>query len=230
MVRGMDTQAERLRHARERAGFKTASQAVRHFGWKQSTYMAHENGQNNFDAKSGEKYATAYRVSAGWLLTGEPDNAPRGTDFLARIDKDQFEDVPVVGAVQAGYWLAADEVMDEPIGVLPTVKDPSFPHLPRFAYKVVGDSFDRHVRDGGYAICVRWADTGLELRNGLAVIAQQSRDGFLQQTLKEVQGAAGNWRLVPRSTNPKHQPLELHGADQVEVIALVLHVINPMLR
>lgn len=39
---------DRLRHAREAVGYKTATAAVEHFNWPNSTYRAHENGQNNF--------------------------------------------------------------------------------------------------------------------------------------------------------------------------------------
>ena len=34
----------RLATARERAGFRSAAEAARHYGWNRSTYHAHENG------------------------------------------------------------------------------------------------------------------------------------------------------------------------------------------
>jgi hypothetical protein len=43
----MSTLNERLRRARQKAGYNTATQAIDFFGWKSSTYRAHENGQNN---------------------------------------------------------------------------------------------------------------------------------------------------------------------------------------
>jgi hypothetical protein len=61
----------RLRHARIAAGFKTATEAIDHFHWRNSTYRAHENGQNNFSAADAAVYAKAYGVSASWLLLGE---------------------------------------------------------------------------------------------------------------------------------------------------------------
>ncbi len=39
---------ERLKKARIAAGFQHGSDAAKRFGWKVSTYTAHENGQNGF--------------------------------------------------------------------------------------------------------------------------------------------------------------------------------------
>ena len=72
------TMNDRLRKAREGAGHKTATDAIDHFGWKSSTYRAHENGQNNFRVDDASTYADAYGVTAAWLLIGEDKNtAPK---------------------------------------------------------------------------------------------------------------------------------------------------------
>lgn len=62
---------DRLRIARQEAGFPTATAALEKFRWKSSTYRAHENGQNNFDVHYAEIYAKAYGVSASYLLLGD---------------------------------------------------------------------------------------------------------------------------------------------------------------
>ena len=64
----------RLREARIAAGFATATDAIEYCGWRGSTYRAHENGQNNFNAEYATLYAKAYGVSAAWLLIGEENN------------------------------------------------------------------------------------------------------------------------------------------------------------
>ena len=43
----MENMSDRLRKARLEAGFNTASDAARKFGWTKTTYIAHENGQND---------------------------------------------------------------------------------------------------------------------------------------------------------------------------------------
>ncbi len=62
---------DRLRRARLQAGFATAKAAIARFGWKASTYRAHENGQNSFRPADAVIYAHAFKVSQTWLLVGE---------------------------------------------------------------------------------------------------------------------------------------------------------------
>jgi hypothetical protein len=73
---------DRLRRARLLAGFDTSRAAIERFGWKASTYRAHENGQNKFRANDAGNYARAYRVTSSWLLFGEqgPDRLPSVED------------------------------------------------------------------------------------------------------------------------------------------------------
>jgi hypothetical protein len=66
----MEEMGSRLREARIRAGFSSASQAARAHGWRVSTYIAHENGQNHFDAGQAQDYAKAFKTEAEWLLLG----------------------------------------------------------------------------------------------------------------------------------------------------------------
>lgn len=68
-------EAKRLEQARLRRGFKSAREAAARFGWTYDTYIQHERGERGL-ARAAEKYAKAYRVSRGWLLTGEGDLRP----------------------------------------------------------------------------------------------------------------------------------------------------------
>lgn len=63
--------ANRLRRAREDAGYRTATAAIEKFKWPSSSYRAHENGQNNFNPETAQQYAEAYGASAAWLLLGD---------------------------------------------------------------------------------------------------------------------------------------------------------------
>ena len=67
---GMETMSDRLRQARIGAGIDTASEATRKFGWTKSTYIAHENGQNEFDPEQAAIYGKAFKVAPEWLLLG----------------------------------------------------------------------------------------------------------------------------------------------------------------
>ena len=83
---------DRLRRARLQAGFATAKAAIARFGWKASTYRAHENGQNKFRSSDAGIYARAFKVSSSWLLFGEqgPDRLPPvdvvGPESARRVD------------------------------------------------------------------------------------------------------------------------------------------------
>lgn len=83
---------ERLRNARIKAGYKSARRAALRFGWSVSTYAAHENGQNRFDAESARAYGRAFSVSPGWLLTGE--------DAAAAIANTQNPGTPLMPTAQ----------------------------------------------------------------------------------------------------------------------------------
>lgn len=62
--------AKRLQLARERRGFESAQAAADFFGWNYDTYIQHERGERGL-TRAAKKYSPAYRVSEGWLLTGE---------------------------------------------------------------------------------------------------------------------------------------------------------------
>lgn len=71
--------ADRLKAARLAAGFESAADAVRRFGWKESTYFGHENGSRGFRTDTASEYARAFKVTQEWLLFGRggpPDVLP----------------------------------------------------------------------------------------------------------------------------------------------------------
>lgn len=71
MMPRMDTMGQRLRAARMKAGFSSATKAADAIGVSHSTYRAHENGQNEFGPHEAAIYGRKFDVSASYLLTGE---------------------------------------------------------------------------------------------------------------------------------------------------------------
>ena len=67
----METPNERLKKAREKAGYASARAAAEALGMKESTYMGHENGHRGFPAKQAPKYARKFKVTEEWLLFGK---------------------------------------------------------------------------------------------------------------------------------------------------------------
>jgi hypothetical protein len=78
-----NTPQDRLRDARLKAGYETAADAARAFGWKDVTYRAHESQGRGIE-KSLEKYAKAFGVAPGWLRYGK---GPR--ESVSGIDPDK---------------------------------------------------------------------------------------------------------------------------------------------
>jgi len=66
----MDTIADRLRRARQQAGFATATDAALRHGWNPNTYKSHENGTRGLRGTAPERYAQAFGVSPAWLQFG----------------------------------------------------------------------------------------------------------------------------------------------------------------
>jgi SOS-response transcriptional repressor LexA len=66
-----ETADERLRLARQQAGYRSAAAAAEANGWKVPTYRSHENGARGYDADDATRYGQAFRVSRAWLMTGE---------------------------------------------------------------------------------------------------------------------------------------------------------------
>jgi len=115
--------AIRLEFARTRAGFSTAKDAARRFGWVYETYIQHEQGTRGL-TRAAEKYAKAFKVSQGWLLTGE-----------GRAPNEGQAGVPLLGYVGAGQ---AVEAIDQENGE--TVEPPADWTPDTVSVEVAGDS------------------------------------------------------------------------------------------
>jgi len=61
---------QRLRFAREQAGFARASDAARAMGIGEPTYLGHENGSRGL-SRAAARYARFFRVSLDWLIGGQ---------------------------------------------------------------------------------------------------------------------------------------------------------------
>ena len=75
-IAAMESPADRLKKAREDAGFAKAIDAANRFGWAPPTYYGHENGSRGLTAEAAQIYARAFRVPADWLLWGGNPKAP----------------------------------------------------------------------------------------------------------------------------------------------------------
>lgn len=220
----MDSPADRLKAARQRAGYETAKKAAEAMGAVVSTYIQHESGVRGYPSRTAARYAKFFRVAPEWLLYGRGISEPVVTE-------PQLQELPLVGQVRAGAWLALDEsVQDEPV-MLTAALDGRYPHARQWLREVVGDSMNaRGILNGDLAHLVDWAEAGVELATGQVIEVTRYRDGgeLREVTLKEVEvKRVGSYLLWPRSTNPRWtDPIILNGGDddgpEVKVTGLLL--------
>lgn len=140
----------------------------------------------------------------------------------------------VVGLIQAGAFMEAvgHDVLEDDPQYVATVKDRDFPRLVPIAFQVVGDSIDKKVEAGGYVVCIPFADTGLQLKDGMWVVAERVRGDTVERTVKQVRLIGKRFELHPASNNPAHRPIRFPSAEaheEVRVVALVRRFIGPLL-
>lgn len=220
-----DERAARLRAARQKAGYETASAAAEAFGWKDAGYRHHENGTRGFGADAAKRYGRAFRVKPGWLLClpGIDDGEP--TTFVPS------EKLIVGGAVAAGVW-REDEAYSE---VMEIDTPAPVPDAKRFGYVVEGRSMDLDYPPGSVLDCISIFANAVSPEHGDHVIVRRTKpDGLRELTVKEFQERDGEFFLVPRSTQTEFKETRIGkptagvvGSDQVEVIAFVVGSIPP---
>lgn len=148
-----------------------------------------------------------------------------------------IQELPIIGPIQAGAWLALDEtVQDEPI-FFTAVADKRYPHARQWLREVRGDSMNaKGIMPGDLAHIVDVTEAGINLNTGMVVEVTRTRDdGSLREiTLKEVEISAEGVRLWPRSTNPRwSESLTLDNGDgrdfEVQITGLLLQAIKRFL-
>lgn len=101
-VSGMTTIADRLRQARKRRGFESATDAARAFNWAVSTYLGHENGDRVPKRSTLARYSSAFQADLGWLEFGD-DVSP-----VVRT-------IPVLGYIGLGEVIEMTEATQSPL-------------------------------------------------------------------------------------------------------------------
>lgn len=220
-----DERSARLRAARAKAGYESATAAAEAFGWKAPGYRHHENGTRTFGLDAARKYGRAFKVKPGWLLCmpGIDDNAP--TDYVSE------EKLIVGGSVAAGVW-REDEAYSE---VMEIETPAPVPNAKRYGYVVEGRSMDLDYPPGTVLDCISIFANGVEPEHGDHVIVRRTKpDGLREVTVKEFQIRDGEFYLAPRSTLPEFREAHIGtptagkvDGDQIEVVAFVVGSIPP---
>ncbi|MGP1255225.1 MAG: LexA family protein [Kiloniellales bacterium] len=202
----MSRVAERLRQAREAAGYSSAASFARAMGMLDATYRHHENGQRLPGPEQIRDYAKKLNVSYLWLLTGE-SNPKELADTQTQIHH-----APIISWVEAGQWTAADTLPPgSGEGVIV-----SHTRSTIFALRVRGNSMDRIAPEGS-VIIIDYGDR--DLIDGRYYVFRLSNGG--DATFKRYR--ANPTRLEPNSTQP-HETI--FPEESVEVIGRVIQVVQ----
>lgn len=149
----------------------------------------------------------------------------------------EASELPILGSIQAGAWLALDESgQDEPI-FFSAVADRRYSHARQWLREVRGDSMNaRGIVAGDLAHIVDLAGAGINLNTGMVVEVTRCREGrsLREITLKEVEITDHGITLWPRSTNPRWKdPIVMDdgaSADiEIQVTGLLLQAIKRFL-
>jgi transcriptional regulator with XRE-family HTH domain len=175
---------------------------------------------------------------------------PKIADYLG-IDPPKAEVIPitsglvaarVAGVVEAGTFREVDEFdQSEPVEML-VPRDEKFPNARQLLFDVGGDSLNelrpRPILSGDRLVCLAYEDVAheVELRDGMVVVVQRTRDGghFREWSVKQIELYNDRAEFHPRSSNPKHKAIVVHHDSEaddgvsVEIIALVRRVMNEM--
>lgn len=217
--------ADRLMKARSDAGYTSAAEAVRAFGWTASTYYGHENGRVKIPRDAANKYAKAFKVDPSWLLYGKSSNAAPLHQF------ESVAQIPVRGSTAAGKWLEFDDTEQDALAPIYAVAG-RFPMEEQFAFKVSGPSMDKaRIFDGDYVICVPYWIARAAPTPGDLVVVERKRGTMFERTLKELQMTGDEFELWPRSTDSRFQtPIRVkrnhdfveNDGTTVEIVGLVV--------
>lgn len=89
--------AERLKQAREGAGYKTMTDVANFLGWKEVAYRKHETGERGLPIWKIMPFAAALKCDPGWLAFGD-----YGRSAPPVIGQDHWVAVDAWAAVEGG--------------------------------------------------------------------------------------------------------------------------------
>ena len=188
----MESPAERLIIARERAGYASAADAAQALRIPHPTYFAHENGSRGL-ARSAQKYADFFGVSMDWLVRGKGPG-PAGKGRATNI-------VTVRGYIGAG---AAVHIVDD--GPYDEIEAPFRCGPDCAAVRVRGDSMRPMMEEGDILVYDEQTEDAATMLNKRCVVKLQDGRIFVKK--------------LRRGTAPGLYSLESFNADLIEDVAV----------
>lgn len=204
-----NTLIQRIDDRLEELGISRAA-AAKAAGFNVSFIRDIERRGGNPTLSSLKKLAKVLNVELEYLAGTIEENASLGREL-------RVQELPVIGTIEAGQFRDITIFdQDDNYPVINIVADERFRHAKQYALKVSGDSMNLKYPDGCYVACVDFIDSGLRLKTGMTVHIQRTlaNTHLVEITLKEVGTMNGETVLIPRSSNPKHQPIIMSGSGE----------------
>ncbi len=208
--------ADRLKRAREAAGYETAAAACSRFGWAQSTYMGHENGSRGVTTAAAERYGAAFRVAPEWILFGVDADSTALQVATTASTSDMVAIFNVEASAGHGALIDSEIIVDRlsfPPGYLRRITSANPRDLAIIGVK--GKSMEPTLSDDD-VVMVDMTKRDLSF-DGLFVL----RDGGASLLVKRVSRGRRRGTVMLISDNPTYPPIEREIED-IEVVGRVV--------
>lgn len=207
---------ERLRSARERAGYTDATAAAVAFGWKAPTYLAHENGSRGLRPDVARRYARAFGVDPEWLLFGR-GGTPSKAEPIARETETLVPIYDVTASAGHGAALAEHDLVEDHLSFPPHYlrEITSTPARHLAIIRTKGDSMVPTIAEDDL-VMVDTTKRDLSF-DGVFVI----RDDGASLLVKRIGRGTRRGHVMVISDNPRYAPTERPLAE-IEVLGKVL--------
>lgn len=220
----LEAQGNRLRQAREAAGYGTAADFARDMRIKAVTYRAYEKGQNSY-AKLVHQFAGRLRVSAKWLMQGG-EKRQEGQEEEPRDDKDKAAKdmgLALIPQLEIGYSMGGGSVFSDyrQTGAIPfdrewlrAIMRGSFKDL--FVARGDGDSMTPTLLDGDIVL-IDTSQKRIEQQDRIWALSY----GDLGMIKRVRRLPSGVYRIM--SDNPNVPPIDAVD-DEMHVVGRVIYV------
>jgi transcriptional regulator with XRE-family HTH domain len=218
----MKIDRDRLRQLLKERG-TTARAVSRDIGTNETLIRDILSGKSaNPQAMTMARIAEALAVPLSEFFTGGD-----GSEALPALE---LAELPMIGPVQAGAWLALDDTSQDEPPMVAAAADRRYPHARQWLREVSGDSMNaRNIYPGDLVHLVDVIGSGVNLNTGMIVEVTRTRAGgtLREITLKEVEVTDRGLVLWPRSNNARwNNPVRLIDDQdediEVEVTGLLI--------
>lgn len=209
------TAAERLKQAREAAGFGSAAAFARAAGAAEATYRSHENGARDLTIAAAKRYARGLRRSWEWLMFG--DAFPPAPPSPPRSAEAPTSDVLVIDEVEPGAGHRRAKIVGTwSIPAMVVRHHTGAPEAALKIIRIVGDGMEPDFRAGERAM----VDTADRRPSPSGIFAVW--DGIAQIVKRlELVPYSDPPRVRLMSVNPAYAPRELR-LDEMEINGRVI--------